>query len=84
MNVIYEHKNELTFIGYHTEIAPEEGYRKCPEFWDKEYNEKSKRCLEKCGFVYHHTNKDIYWELMDDIRTEQITRLTKEDWRKIQ
>lgn len=22
MNATYEHKNELTFIGYHTEIAP--------------------------------------------------------------
>ena len=40
MNVNYEHKDELTFIGFHTEIAPDEGYKKCPEFWDKEYNEK--------------------------------------------
>ncbi|MCQ2480339.1 MAG: GNAT family N-acetyltransferase [Clostridia bacterium] len=44
-------------------------------------NEKSKRCQSKCGFVYHHTNKDIYWALMDDIRTEHITRLTKDEWR---
>lgn len=44
-------------------------------------NEKSKRCQEKCGFKYHHTNKDIHWELMNDIRTEHITRLTKEEWR---
>lgn len=35
MNAIYEHKKELTFIGFHTEIAPDEGYKKCPEFWDK-------------------------------------------------
>lgn len=40
-------------------------------------NEKSKRCQEKCGFVYHHTNKDIHWELMDDIRTEHITVLDR-------
>ena len=40
MNAIYEHKNKLTFIGFHTGIAPDEGYKKCPEFWDKEYNEK--------------------------------------------
>ena len=45
-------------------------------------NEKSKRCQEKCGFVYHHTNKDIHWALMDDIRTEHVTRLTKEEWEK--
>lgn len=44
-------------------------------------NEKSKRCQEKCGFVYHHTNEDIHWKLMDDIRTEHITRLTKEEWK---
>lgn len=43
MNVIYEHKNELTFIGYHTEIAPNEGYQKCPEFWNKEYAAKYAR-----------------------------------------
>ena len=43
MNEVYEHKQELTFIGFHTEIAPEEGYLKCPEFWDKEYNEKYAR-----------------------------------------
>ena len=43
-------------------------------------NEKSKRAQEKCGFVYHHTDKDIHWELMGDIRTENITRLSKEDW----
>lgn len=41
-------------------------------------NEKSKRCQEKCGFEYHHTNKDIHWELMDDIRTEHITTLEKD------
>lgn len=43
MNTTYEHKNELTFIGFHTEIAPDEGFQKCPEFWDKEYNEKYAR-----------------------------------------
>lgn len=41
-------------------------------------NEKSKRAQEKCGFVYHHTNQDIHWELMDDIRTEHITCLEKQ------
>ena len=36
MNVTYEKKDAMTFIGYHTEIRPEEGYQKCPEFWDKQ------------------------------------------------
>ena len=43
MNVIYEKKSTMTFIGYHTEIRPEEGYQKCPEFWDKEYAGKYAR-----------------------------------------
>ncbi|MBR5410735.1 MAG: GNAT family N-acetyltransferase [Clostridia bacterium] len=43
-------------------------------------NEKSKRAQEKCGFIYHHTNKDVFWPLMGDIRTEHVTRLTREDW----
>ena len=43
-------------------------------------NEKSKRAQEKCGFTYHHTNKDIQWKLTGDIRTEHLTRLTREDW----
>ena len=42
-----------------------------------EGNEKSKRAQEKCGFVYHHTDKDIPWELMNDVRTEHITCLEK-------
>ena len=40
-----------------------------------EGNDKSKRCQKKCGFEFHHTNKDIHWELMDDVRTEHITTL---------
>lgn len=43
MNVTYEKKEAMTFIGFHTEIKPEEGYQKCPEFWDKEYAAKYAR-----------------------------------------
>ena len=43
MNVTYERKNAMTFIGFHTEIRPDEGYQKCPEFWEKEYNIKYAR-----------------------------------------
>ena len=46
-------------------------------------NEKSKRVQEKCGFVYHHTNKDIEWKLMNLVLTEHVTRLTKEEWKSI-
>lgn len=47
-----------------------------------EGNTKSKRVQEKCGFIYHHTNKDMHWKLMDDIRTEHVTCLTREDWER--
>ena len=47
-----------------------------------EGNDRSRRVQEKCGFVYHHTNKDIHWKLMDDIRTEHITCLTRQQWEK--
>lgn len=43
-------------------------------------NEKSKRCQEKCGFKYHHTEKDKPCELMGDVRTEHFTYLTKNEW----
>ena len=43
-------------------------------------NEKSKRCQEKCGFKYHHTEKDKVCELMGDVRTEHFTYLTKKEW----
>jgi ribosomal-protein-alanine N-acetyltransferase len=43
-------------------------------------NEKSKRAQTKCHFRYHHTNRDIHWALMNDTRTEHVTRLTRQDW----
>ena len=45
-------------------------------------NIKSKRAQEKCGFRYHHTNENIHWALMDDIRTEHVTCITREEWMK--
>ena len=43
MNITYEKKDAMTFIGFHTDIRPEEGYQKCPEFWEKEYAAKYAR-----------------------------------------
>ena len=48
-----------------------------------EGNDKSKRAQEKCGFTFQRTEKDIHWKIMDDIRTEHITRLTREEWNRI-
>lgn len=43
-------------------------------------NEKSHRVQEKCGFQYQFTHKDKAWPLMNDIRTEHITCISKEAW----
>lgn len=43
-------------------------------------NEKSKRVQEKCGFKYHHTESNKEWPLMQDVRTEHITYINKEQW----
>lgn len=56
----------------------------CSAMWCGYYdgNVKSKRCQEKCGFTYHHTEENKPCELMGDVRCEHFTRLTKEDWLK--
>ena len=43
-------------------------------------NEKSRRVQEKCGFTYHHANRDLFWPLMGKTYTEHITRLTRAEW----
>lgn len=45
-------------------------------------NEKSKRVQEKCGFTYHHKNKDIVCYLLGETRTEHVTCITREQWQK--
>ena len=57
--------------------------RKLKKIWCGYFdnNVKSKRVQEKCGFRYHHSNKDVYWELTDDIRTEHVSCLTEEEWK---
>ena len=54
----------------------------CSAIWCGYYdgNEKSKRCQEKSGFVYHHTEENKPCVLMGDIRTEHFTRITREEW----
>lgn len=43
-------------------------------------NEKSYKAQSKCGFKHHHTEKDMFYELTNEIRTEHISCLSKEDW----
>ena len=54
----------------------------CSALWCGYYdgNEKSRRCQEKCGFWFHHTEADKPCTLMGDVRTEHFTYLTKEKW----
>jgi len=43
-------------------------------------NDKSRRVQEKCGFIYQHTKTDCPVPLLNDVRTEHFTRITKEEW----
>lgn len=43
-------------------------------------NAKSKRVLEKCGFIYQYTKENRYWKLTDQYLTEHITLIKKENW----
>jgi len=43
-------------------------------------NAKSKIAQEKCGFRYHHKEEDSVNDLMNDIRTEHISRMTRDEW----
>lgn len=54
----------------------------CAGMWCGYYdgNEKSKRCQEKCGFQYHHSEEGKPCELMGEIRTEHFTYISKEKW----
>ena len=56
----------------------------CSAMWCGYYdgNEKSRRCQEKCGFTYHHTEENKPCELMGDVRTEHFTRITRSEWER--
>ena len=51
----------------------------CSALWCGYYdgNEKSKRVAEKCGFRYHHTNRDLEWKLLNKTVTEHVYVLEK-------
>ena len=54
----------------------------CSALWAGYYegNTKSRRCLEKCGFHFHHTEENKPCELMGDVRTEHFTKLARSEW----
>lgn len=54
----------------------------CTVVWCAYYdgNEKSKRVQEKCGFRFHHTRHDAVVRPMNEVRTDHVTRLLREEW----
>ena len=47
-----------------------------------EGNENSRKCMEKCGFIYHHTEENTPYIFLHELRTEHFHLLTKTDWAK--
>ena len=45
-------------------------------------NEKSRACLKRIGFIDHHTEKNIFLPLMNQLRIGHIVVMTREDWNK--
>lgn len=45
-----------------------------------EGNKQSKRVQEKCGFRYRYVLKDQLWRETNEIKTEHITSITKEEY----
>ncbi len=46
-------------------------------------NVKSRRVMEKLGFVYHHTTEGLEVRQMNEIRTGHVMLITRETWDKI-
>ena len=40
---VVSHRKDFTFIGYSVVIENEEGFRKCPEFWNEQYARRFER-----------------------------------------
>ena len=49
-----------------------------------EGNTKSRRVMEKLGFVYHHTTEGIELEPLGEVRTGHVLLMTRERWQRIQ
>ena len=47
-----------------------------------EGNEKSKRVQEKLGFRHEKTLRDVDVPLLKEVRTEQVSLLSREAWRQ--
>lgn len=54
----------------------------CNMMWSGYYdgNLKSWRVMEKCGFKYHHTEENCPVELLNEVRTQHFTCVSKAEW----
>lgn len=43
-------------------------------------NERSRRCMEKCGFRPHHTERDVLWAATGERKTEHFCIITSSEW----
>jgi RimJ/RimL family protein N-acetyltransferase len=46
-------------------------------------NEKSKRVQEKLGFKYNRTDENVKVSLLNEVRTNVVNLLTKEEWEQL-
>lgn len=56
----------------------------CTALWCAcfEGNEKSRRCQEKCGFIFHHTEENKKCAQLGEVRREHRQLLTREKWQQ--
>ena len=45
-------------------------------------NDRSKRAAQKCGFRYHHTERQKLCPLLGQRRTEHFSCITREEWQQ--
>lgn len=45
-----------------------------------EGNLKSRRVQDKCGFIYQYTKENVPCFMLNELRTEHISALSREDW----
>ena len=46
-------------------------------------NEKSKRVTEKCGFRFHHTEYGKECPLINAVKTQHVTCVSKDEWERV-
>ncbi len=54
----------------------------CPRVWCGYFagNEKSRRCMEKCGFTFHHAEDHLFWPVTQEYKDQVFECLERADW----